>query len=79
MCILDLAGGKMQITDKTVSLIPQPSNKEVQCAKVTVTENWTIPPRNEMEVMAHIHSEEEGTWLLEGTIFKSYQSVLQEP
>ena len=50
-CILDLAGGKMHITDKTPSLIPQPSNKEVQCAKVTVTENWTIPPRSEMEVM----------------------------
>ena len=69
-CILDLAGGKMQITNKTVPLIPQPSNKEVQCAKVTVTENLTIPPRSEMEVMAHIHSKEEGTWLLEGTIFK---------
>ena len=46
-CILDLAGGEMQITDKTVPLIPQPSNKEVQCARITVTENWTIPPRSE--------------------------------
>ena len=26
-CILDLAGGKIQITDKTVPLIPQPLNK----------------------------------------------------
>ena len=69
-CILDLAGGKMQITDKTIPLIPRPSNKEVQCAKVTVMGNLTIPPRSEMEVMAHIHSEEGGTWLLEGTIFK---------
>ena len=69
-CILDVAGGKMQITDKTVPLILQPSNKEVQCAKVTVTENLTMPPRSEMQVMAHIHSEEEDTWLLEGTIFK---------
>ena len=33
-CILDLAGGKMQITDKTVSLIPQPLNKKVRCAMV---------------------------------------------
>ena len=47
-----------------------PSNKEVQCAKVTETENLTIPPRSEMKVMAHIHSKEEGTWLLEGTTFK---------
>ena len=69
-CILDLAGGKMQITGKTVSLIPQPSNKDVQCAKITVTENLTIPPRSEMEVMAHIHSEEGGIWLLEDTVFK---------
>ena len=61
MCILDLAGGMMHITDKTVPLIPQPSNKEVQCANVTVTGNLTMPPRSEMQVMAHIHSEEEGT------------------
>ena len=33
-------------------------------------ENLTIPPRSEMEVMADIHSKEEGTWLLEDTIFK---------
>ena len=32
--------------------------------------DYSIPPRNEMEVMAHIHSEEKGTWLLAGTIFK---------
>ena len=71
-CILDLAGSKMQITNKTISLIPKPSNKKVQCAKVTVTENLTIPARSEMEIMAHIHSEEEGTCtrLLEGTQFK---------
>ena len=56
--------------DKTVPLTTQPLNKEVQCTKVTVTENLTIPPRSEMEVMAHIHSEEEGTWLLDGTTFK---------
>ena len=39
--------------------------------QVTVMENLTIPPRSEMEVMAHIRSKEEGTWLLEGTIFKT--------
>ena len=30
----------------------------------------TIPPRSEMEIMAHIHSKERGTWLLEGFQFK---------
>ena len=69
-CILDLAGGKIQITNKAVSLILQGSNKEVQCAKVTVTENLIILTRSEMEVMVHITSEEKGTWLIEGTIFK---------
>ena len=69
-CILDLASGKMQITDQTVSLISQPSIKKVQCTQVRVTENLTIPPRSEMEIMARIHSKEEGTWLLEGTPFK---------
>ena len=69
-CILDQAGGKMQITNKIFPLIPQPLNKEVQWAKVTVTENLTIPPRSEMEVMAHIQFKEEGIWLLEGTMFK---------
>ena len=33
-CILDLAGGKKQITNKIVSLIPQPSNKKVQRTKL---------------------------------------------
>ena len=60
----------MQITDQTVTLISQPSNKKVQCAQVTVKENLIIPLRSEMEIMAHINSEEGGTWLLEGTQFK---------
>ena len=53
----------------TIPLITQRSNKEMQCAKATVTENLTIPPRSKMEVMAHIHSKEQGTWLLERTMF----------
>ena len=69
-CILDLAGGKMHITSKTGPLFLQPSNKKVQGAKGTVTENLTIPPRSEMEVMAHIQCKEEGTWLLEGAMFR---------
>ena len=68
-CVLDLAGGKLQITDQTVYLIPQPSNRNVQYAKVTMMENLTIPPRSEIEIMAHIHTDEDGTWLLEGTQF----------
>ena len=43
----------MQITDKTVSLTQQPSNKKAQCVNVMVMENLTIPLRNEMEI---IHS-----------------------
>ena len=68
--MLDLAGGKMQITNKIVPPNPQSLNKEMHCTKVTVMENLTFPPRIDMEVMAHFHSEEESTWLLEGTIFK---------
>ena len=75
-CILDLAGDKMQITNKTVPLITQPSNKKVQCAKAIVTENLTIPPRSEMKVMAHIHSKEQSTWLLEGTMFKKLSTCI---
>ena len=59
-CILDLSGGKMQITNKTGPLFLQPSNKKVQGAKGTVTENLTIPPRSEMEVMAHIQCKGRG-------------------
>ena len=69
-CVLDLAGGKLQITDQTVHLIPQPSNRKVQCAKVTMMENLTIPPRSEVEIMAHIHTDEDGIWLVQGTQFK---------
>ena len=61
---------RCRLSTKTVPPIPQPLNKEVQCTKVRVIENLTIPPRSEMEVMAYIHSEEQSTWLLEGTIFK---------
>ena len=60
----------MQITNKIVPPNLQPLNKEMHCTKVTVMENLTFPPRSDMEVMAHFHSEEEGTWLPEGTIFK---------
>ena len=42
----------------------------MHCAKVTVTGNQTILLRSEVEIMAHIHAEEEGTWLLEGKHFK---------
>ena len=69
-CILDLAGGKMQINDTSLSLIPQPSTKKVQCAKVTIKESLIIPSRSEVEIMAHLHNKEEGTWLLEGTQFR---------
>ena len=65
-CVLDLASGKIQITDQTVTLTAKPTQSDTHCAKVTVLKKTTIPPRSEMEIMAHIHSKEPGTWLLEG-------------
>ena len=69
-CVLDLAGGKIQLTDQNVTLIAKPIQSGTQSAKVTVFKKTTIPPRSEMEIMAHIHSKEPGTWLLEGCQFK---------
>jgi len=69
-CVLDLASGKMQITDQTVTLTAKSTQSNTQCAKVTMLKKTTIPPRSEMEVMAHIDSKEPGTWLLEGSQFK---------
>ena len=68
-CVLDLAGGKIQIAGQTVTLTAK-STPDTQCAKVTVLKKTVIPPRSEMEVMARIDSEEPGTWLLEGLQFK---------
>jgi len=69
-CILDLAGGKIQIAGQTVTLTAKSTSSETQCAKVTVLKKMVIPPRSEMEVMACIDSKEPGTWLLEGFHFK---------
>lgn len=65
-CVLDLAGGKLQIADQTVTLKAKSSQSDTHCAKVTVLKKTVIPPRCEMEVMAHIPK----TWLLEGLQFK---------
>jgi len=69
-CVLDLAGGKIQITDQIVTLTVKPIWPDIQCAKVTMLKKTIISPRCEMEIMAHIHSKEIGTWLLEGFQFK---------
>ena len=53
-CVLDLAGGKIQITDQTVTLTAKPTQSDTHCAKITVFKKTTIPPRSEMEIMAHI-------------------------
>ena len=67
--ILNLACGKILLTDQTVSLM---TKTNMCCARVTVTEKLIIPPQNEMEIMVHIHSKEVGTWLIEGVKFKEW-------
>ena len=66
-CLLDLAGGNIQIQGQA---IPLTGKTTLSKAKVTVLKKVTIPPQSEMEILAHIHSDKEGTWLLEGTDFK---------
>ena len=68
-CVLDLAGGKIQIAGQTVTLTAK-STPDTQCAKITVLKKTVIPPTSEMEVMARIDFKEPGTWLLEGLQFK---------
>ena len=53
-CVLDLAGGKIQITDQTVTLTAKPTQSDTHCAKVSVLKKTTIPPGSEMEIMTHI-------------------------
>ena len=61
-CVLDLAGGKIQIACQTVTLTAKSTPSDTQCAKVTVLKKTVISPRSEMEVMAHTDSKEPGTW-----------------
>lgn len=75
-CMLDLACGKLQIADQSVTLTARPTQSSSQCAKVTVLKKIVIPPRSEMEVMARIDSKESGTWLLEGLQFKELRTYL---
>ena len=60
-CVLDLANEKMYIQNKLVPLQPLQTYNESQCLKVTV------PPCSEMELMAHVDTTQQGTWLVEGT------------
>ena len=66
-CVLDLANEKMYIQNKLVPLQPLQTYNESQCLKVTVVETVTVPPCSEMELMAHVYTMQQGTWIVEGT------------
>ena len=63
-CVLDQ---EMTIRNKVLELQPSPANAIVQqqCAKVTVINTIVVPPSSKMEVMAHVNTQGNGTWLLE--------------
>ena len=65
-CILDLAKGKMIVADQSVSLLPKSHGNKMASSTVTIPNTCVIPPHSEMEIIAHIQSDEEGTWLVEG-------------
>ena len=77
-CMLDLACGKLQIADQSVTLTAKPTQSNSQCAKVTVLKKIVIPPRSEMEVMACINSKELGTGSWKGFNLRSYLFVWLE-
>ena len=58
---------KMCIQNKLVPLQPLQAYNASKCLKVTVVETVTIPPCSEMELMAHVDTMQQGTWLVEGT------------
>ena len=66
-CVLDLAKGNIIIADRSISLIPNPSSQHSACSNVTVLQKYVIPPHSELEIAAHLDSQEAGTWLIEGT------------
>ena len=66
-CVLDLANEKMYIQNKLVPLQLLQTYNESQCLKVTVEETVTMPPCSEMELMVHVDTMQQGTWLVEGT------------
>ena len=64
-CVLNLAEGKIIIANRSIPLLPNSSTTKICCSKITLTETLTIPPRSEMEITGQIHSNTEGTWLIE--------------
>jgi len=65
-CVLNLAKGELSIGEKRVSLSSHSNIETVGCAKVTLTATVTVPAGSEMEIMGHVHSAIQGTWLVEG-------------
>ena len=66
-CVLDLSKQEMTIKNEVLELKPSPANAIVQqqCATVTVMNTIVVPPSSEMEFMAHMNTQGNGTWLLE--------------
>jgi len=77
-CVLDLASGKIQIADQTVTLTAKSSKSDAQCAKVTVLKKTVIPRRSEMKVMAYIDLKEPRTWLLPICVAKSISTPKEQ-
>jgi len=64
-CVLGLVKDKMIVADQSVSLLPKCNGIEVLSSTVTVPNTYVIPSHSEMEIVAHIQLNEEGTWLVE--------------
>ena len=66
-CMLDLSKQEMTNQNKVLELQPSPANAIVQqqCATVTVMNTIVEQPNSEMEVIAHVNTQGNGTWLLE--------------
>ena len=76
-CVLDLAKGKIIIADQSVALVPNsPSLHTGCCSSVMLSQNCVVPPRSEMEIVAHLDSKEDGTWLVEGISSPSAQIMI---
>ena len=64
-CVLNLAKGELSIDEKIVALSSHSSVGTVGCAKVTMMDTVTVPAGSELEIMGHVHSAVQGTWLVE--------------
>ena len=64
-CVQNLAKGELSIDEKIVALSSHSSVGTVGCAKVTMMDTVTVPAGSELEIMGHVYSAVQGTWLVE--------------